>query len=159
MQLLQFAAPVILVPLADPIMGFIDTLCLGQMATALELAALAPCSLILNFSNYIFNSLSIATAVLVAERLKAGDPESAGRAVSAALACALGGGLAVAATVLRFGPSLLLATGADPALLGPALTYLRIRAVSIPAGTLSLVVGCSWVHDAPISQLCRAPSF
>ena len=41
-SILSFCLPVMLVPLADPIMSLIDTVCLGRMSDALQLAALGP---------------------------------------------------------------------------------------------------------------------
>lgn len=53
-QVLAFAAPVLLIPLADPAMSLIDSVCIGRMANSLQLAALGPTSLLFNFSNYIW---------------------------------------------------------------------------------------------------------
>lgn len=76
-------------------MSLIDTLCLGRMASVLELAALGPSSLLLTFCNYVLFGLSVGTVSLVAERLKAQDREGAAHALSASLFLgALGGGCA-----------------------------------------------------------------
>lgn len=67
------------------IMSLIDTVCLGRMATAVELAALGPASLLLTFASYIFFGLSIGTVSLVAERLKVDDTPGASHALSTSL--------------------------------------------------------------------------
>lgn len=225
-------------------MSLIDTICLGRMASALELAALGPASLLLTFrcvwrwllptcchqqaclavcpsgmacqlatahtpawspsttppcSNYILFALSVGTVSLIAERLKQQDTEGAGRTLSGSLfLAAMGGehhgaagspdaldacramlrhaaacwaalaghqpggtcscrswllrqpllspctqapclchptpaGLSMGLLFLQFGPQLLRLTGADPAVLVYAATYLRIRALALPA--------------------------
>ncbi|KAI7844559.1 hypothetical protein COHA_001917 [Chlorella ohadii] len=132
-EVLRFCLPVVLVPLADPIMSLIDTICLGRMASSLELAALGPASLLLTFSNYILFALSVGTVSLIAERLKQQDTEAAGRTLSGSLFLAAMGGLSMGLLFLQFGPQLLRLTGADPAVLAYAATYLHIRALALPA--------------------------
>lgn len=73
---------------------------------------------------------------LVADRMKSKDGRAASLALSCSAAIAVAGGVLVCAILQLWGPRLLLATGADAALLGPALTYLRIRAVAAPAAIL-----------------------
>jgi Na+-driven multidrug efflux pump len=136
-EIAAFAVPVLMVPLADPVMSLIDTVALGQMAGVMQLAALGPCSLILNFTLYTFTALSIATVSLTAERLRQGA--GAERTVSAALFVAAASGAAVTAVLLTFGGALLAATGCDPALLPAAGEYLRIRALAAPAAIVTQV--------------------
>ncbi|KAL4431117.1 hypothetical protein ABPG75_006373 [Micractinium tetrahymenae] len=135
-EILAFCLPVVLVPLADPIMSLIDTICLGRMADALQLAALGPASLLLTFSNYVLMSLSVGTVSLVAECLQRSDTAAAGTALSSSLALAAAGGALMGGTYLALGPQLLALTGADPAVLGHAAAYLRIRALALPAVVL-----------------------
>lgn len=58
-------------------------------------------------------------------------------------------GLAMGLTFLQFGPQLLQLTGADPAVLAHAVTYLRIRALALPAVLCVQVrvrcACCGWV--------------
>ena len=44
-----FAIPVLLVPIADPLMSLIDVIFLGQFSTSLNVAGLSPATLIFNF--------------------------------------------------------------------------------------------------------------
>lgn len=165
--IVAFALPVVLVPLADPIMSMIDTLVLGRQAgSTLQLAALGPCTLILNFCTFSFAALTIATVSVVSDRLKqhsisssidssmdCADPaadssassgaadvcEPAARALASALFLAACGGAMVCGVLTVFGRGLILATGADPVLLPAALAYLRIRALAAPAALMMQV--------------------
>lgn len=141
---------------AVQIMSLIDAICLGRMTSdTLQLAALGPCSLIFNFSGYVWNALAIATVTLVAERLKGGDSRAASASLSCSLALGAAGGVVVCALLLGAGPALLRATGAEPALLAPALTYLRIRALAAPAAILVQV----WKHQRCLPAMrARPPS-
>jgi hypothetical protein len=139
----KFSLPIMLLPLADPLMSLVDTVCLGKMAGTLELASLAPATLISSFCFYTFAApLSIATVAEVSAHLR-DAPERASAAVSAALALAVGGGAAVAALVLVFGPALLRATGCAAELLPAAGVYLRIRALAFVSSAAAPVVGQS----------------
>jgi O-antigen/teichoic acid export membrane protein len=49
--IIKFSLPVVLIPLADPLMSLIDSVCIGRMTGSVQqLAALGPCSLIFNFA-------------------------------------------------------------------------------------------------------------
>lgn len=52
-QITRFGLPALSIPLADPMMGMVDTLCIAQYSTTLALASLAPCTLIFNFITYV----------------------------------------------------------------------------------------------------------
>lgn len=123
-------------PFSCQIMSLIDTICLGRMADALQLAALGPASLLLTFSNYVLMSLSVGTVSLVAERLQRHDTAAAATALSSSLALAAAGGALLGCSYLALGPQLLALTGADPAVLGHAAAYLRVRALALPAVVL-----------------------
>lgn len=73
-------------------MSLIDTVCLGRMASAPELAALGPSSLLLTFASYILFGLSIGTVSLLSERLKARDEAGAARTLSTSLFLAAASG-------------------------------------------------------------------
>jgi hypothetical protein len=156
----KFSLPVMLLPLADPLMSLVDTVCLGKMAGTLELASLAPATLITSFCFYTFAApLSIATVAEVSAHLR-DAPERASTAVSAALALAAGGGAAVAAFVLVFGPVLLRATGCDAALLPAAGVYLRIRALAFVSSAAAPLVGLSKQKTSlnPTNQSTNPPT-
>lgn len=102
-----------------------------------QLAALAPCTLLFNFTFYSFSALSVATISLVAEYIN--RPDQAGDTLTAALISAAFGGLVVGLVMLYWGPTLLRATGCDPSLIPFSWQYLKIRAFAAPAAILTQV--------------------
>jgi Na+-driven multidrug efflux pump len=130
-----FCGPALLVPMADPLMGFTDVVCVGQFASTAELSALGPATLALSFATYAFQAVQVATLALVSERLRARDQPSAQRALSTALwvALALGSLLALPLVLSPNAASAVVgATGCDAALRPLAETYVRIRAAGLP---------------------------
>lgn len=136
-EIVFFSLPVLMVPLADPMMSLIDTIALGQLAGTLQLAALGPTTLIFNFAFYSFNALSIATVSLTAERIRQG--KGAETAVSTALFVGAIGGVLITAVIQGWGQHLLLLTGCDASLLNESWRYLRIRSLAAPAAILTQV--------------------
>lgn len=59
--MLTFMAPALAIPMADPLMSLVDTVCLGQFAGTAELAAIGPAVVVLAFTQYAFQALQIAT--------------------------------------------------------------------------------------------------
>lgn len=130
----------------------------------------------------VWAALTIATVTVVSERLKASSSSStttsgsevdepsrssssssksrgqqeicepAARALSAALALAVSGGLLVCTVLQAWGPHLILATGADPLLLPSALTYLRSPPVA--AGLLALIASAPRCLCCPVVVVC-----
>lgn len=60
-RLRTFIGPAFVIPLGDPLMSVVDTICIGQFAGTGELAAMAPALIIFAFAQYIFQALQIAT--------------------------------------------------------------------------------------------------
>lgn len=60
-QLLAFIGPAVVIPLGDPLMSLLDTVCIGQFAGSTQLAALGPSNLVFSFAQYVFQSLQVAT--------------------------------------------------------------------------------------------------
>lgn len=58
--IVMFAGPALSIPLGDPLMSLVDTVCVGQFASTLELAALGPNTLIFQFCTYVVASLATA---------------------------------------------------------------------------------------------------
>lgn len=75
----------------------------------------------------------MGTVSLVAERLQRRDLPAASVALASSLFLAAVGGAAMGAVYLVAGPALLRCTGADAAVLAYASSYLRIRALALPA--------------------------
>lgn len=135
----MFAGPALSIPLADPIMSLVDTVCIGQYTGTLELAALGPTMLIFNLFTYVFTAITITTVSLVADKLRTQDVDGAGDALSSALFVATTFGLIIQAVLLCCSEQMVMFTGAAPALLAPSVTYLKIRAWSAPAVLISMV--------------------
>lgn len=136
-EIISFALPVIIVPLADPIMSLVDTICLGQLAGALHVASISPASLIFNFSFYSMTALSIATVSLTSERLRTG--KNAGDIASTSLFAGTACGFIIFVILQCFGSSLLISTGCDPTLLEYSTQYLKIRSYAAPATIITMI--------------------
>jgi Na+-driven multidrug efflux pump len=143
--IVAFSLPVLLVPLADPIMSLVDTIFLGQFAGTVQLAALSPCTLIFNFTFYSFTALTIATVSIVAEHLRSQREDLAGKALSTSLVIGAIGGACITLVLTTYGSLLLSLTGCDPVLLPVAEKYLRIRAFAAPAAILTSVLQGSFL--------------
>ncbi|GMH41442.1 hypothetical protein BSKO_09352 [Bryopsis sp. KO-2023] len=138
-QILLFALPALAIPLADPLLSLVDTVCVAQCAGTVELASLGPNTAIFNFANYTFNSLGLATMTIVAERLKSEGPKEASKDFSTALLMSLVFGVLSMAVLLAFGGRIITSSGVDPAVGSFSLEYLNIRAFAQPAALAILV--------------------
>lgn len=117
---------------ADPLVSLVDTAFVGQLGRV-ELAALGINASVFSLAFVVFNFLAYGTTPRVGRAVGRGDRDEAGRVVMQALTLAVGVG-AVALLVLQlFAVPILRGMGADAALMGPALSYLRIRAFAGPA--------------------------
>ena len=117
---------------ADPLVSLIDTAFVGQLGRV-PLAALGVNASIFSMTFLIFNFLAYGTTPRVGRAVGQGDRAAAGRAVIQALTVAIGAG-AVALTLLQLSAvPILRVMGAGGELMGPALEYLRIRALAGPA--------------------------
>ena len=125
---------------AEPIAGLVDTAYLGRLgATALGGAGVAISAHYATAK--LFNDPLLRTSIsIVASGDGAGETERDG-AISAALVLALAVGLLQAAFFAIAAPSLISAMGVAPgsAMRPVALSYLRVRALGMPAATLWLV--------------------
>lgn len=144
-QIVLFAVPVLMVPIADPLMSLIDTIFLGQYSGSLHVAALSPCTLLFNFAFYSFTALTIATVSIVADFLRQSNEEEAGKILSTSLLIGSIGGCMVALILKLFGSSLLGMTGCDPVLLPLSELYLSIRAWAFPAAIVTSVLQGSFI--------------
>ena len=60
-RIVQLALPALSIPLADPIMSLVDSVCIGRYASTLDLAALGPNLVIFNFVSFSFSFLVTPT--------------------------------------------------------------------------------------------------
>lgn len=137
-RILALALPAIGALVADPILGLVDTAVAGRLG-AVPLAALGLGVAVVATVSWVFNFLVYGTTAAVARAVGAGDLEAAGRRVAHAAWVALGLGIVTAAVVLAGARPLLAALGVVDELVEPAIIYLNVRAVGIPALLLGFV--------------------
>jgi MATE family multidrug resistance protein len=128
----RLAIPALGALAADPLVSMVDTVFVGRLGVV-PLAALGVNTSIFAMTFVVFNFLAYGTTPLVARAVGRGDRAAAGDVVmQALLLAALVGGAATLLLELLAGPIVAL-MGAGGELRGPALSYLRIRALAGPA--------------------------
>ena len=132
-KILRFSLPALSIPLADPIMSLVDSVCVGQCASTLELAALGPNLVIFNFVTFSFSFLAIGTTLRVSSALADNDRAMATNTISTALLIAGLSGVLLVTFMLSFSQPTLAATGAVPEILSAAGGYLLVRIWACPA--------------------------
>lgn len=137
-RILALAVPATGALLADPLLGLVDTAVAGRLG-AVPLAALGVGVAVLATVSWVFNFLVYGTTAAVARAVGAGDQGTAGRRVAHAGWAALGLGVVVGAVIWLAAEPVLLAMGAVPEIISPAVTYIRIRAVGVAALLLTYV--------------------
>lgn len=78
--LFSFLGPALTIPLADPLMSLVDTVCIGRFADTAQLAGLGPAALVFAFVNYMWTSQGVTTTALVAKALNVGTVRHFSRA-------------------------------------------------------------------------------
>ena len=131
-QILALAIPALGALAADPLLSLVDTAFVGRLGPV-PLAALGIDVAIFGFAFALFNFLAYATTPLVARARGMGDIAGAGHVVSQAFTLAASIGAAVGVALIVAAPVLVSLFGPEPNVVGPALEYLRIRAVALPA--------------------------
>jgi len=146
-QVLALALPAIVALCAEPVLSIIDTGFVGRLPdAALSLGGLGVATTIFDFVFRCYNFLCVVTVPLVAQAVVArgrGDPDApdpaqiTGRVIGLAVFL----GLATWASLAWGAPLALQLAGAPPdsALGGIAASYLRIRAVALPASLVNTV--------------------
>lgn len=131
-EILGLAVPALGSLAIDPLLTLADTAFVARLGT-IELAALGVDAAIISFAFFAFNFLAFVTTPLVARALGRGDATEARGIVGTALALALVLGIPMTLTVLALAPHLVELMGAQPDVAGPAVGYLRIRALATTA--------------------------
>jgi len=138
--LLKLATPIIIAQLANTAMGFVDTVMAGRVSPQ-DLAAVALGNSIWVPVFLLMTGILLATTPKVAQRFGAGTHEEIGPLVRQALWLALAVGVG-AAVILWNAEIVLELMSVDPALIGPAMGYLRAVACGFPAVALYHVLRC-----------------
>lgn len=137
-EIVRIGLPALGALAADPLVSLVDTAFIGRLG-AVALASVAIASAIYVAVFAVFNFLEYAVTPLVAQSIGAGDRSEAGRITVAALAVSIVGGVCAAAGLIFFADPLLGAFGAGDEVIEGAGTYLRIRALGVPALLVILV--------------------
>lgn len=137
-RVLAFALPALGAVLADPLMSLIDTACVGQISS-IGLAALGPNTSVFGFAAMVFQFFTVATTAMVSRAHDKADTTKMGECVSDGLVLAAICGIAGTATLIGFGPNILHMLYTPPELMAPAMQYLTVRALALPALLVTLV--------------------
>ena len=137
-EIIRLGVPALGALAADPLVSLVDTAFVGRLgATALGSLALA--AAVFGVAFVLFNFLAYGTTPLVARAVARGDLGEAGRVSVAAALVGIGLGVAAAAVLIPTASVVLELMGASEDTLGGASTYLRIRALALPAVMLITV--------------------
>ncbi|WP_282876123.1 MATE family efflux transporter [Pseudomonas peli] len=139
-SLLKLATPIIIAQLANTAMGFVDTVMAGRVSPQ-DLAAVALGNSIWVPVFLLMTGILLATTPKVAQRFGAGAHTEIGPLMRQALWLALAVGIA-AAVILWNAEIVLSLMNVDPALIEPAMGYLRAVACGFPAVALYHVLRC-----------------
>lgn len=131
-RILAVAVPALGTLAADPLLSLVDTAFVGRLGTT-ELAALGVDSAIFGFAFVLFNFLAYATTPMVAGARGAGRFDEAGRIVQRAMVLAVLVGVSLTALLVIGARLLVTVMQAGPEVVDPAVSYLRIRALGLPA--------------------------
>lgn len=131
-EILRLAVPALGALAADPLVSLVDTAFVGRLGAA-ALGSLAVAAAVFGVAFALFNFLAYGTTPLVARRIGEGRSGDASRIASAAVLVGLVLGVLSAVVLIASAPSILRVMGASDETLGGATTYLRIRALALPA--------------------------
>ncbi len=139
------ALPALVVLAAEPLYVLVDTAVVGHLGSA-SLAALAVGAVVITTAAWFGNVIAYGTTGRAARRFGAGQrPAAVAEGVQASwLALALGVLILVLAQVFA-GPVAGALAGGDPAVAGPAATWLRIAALGVP-GLMLATAGNGWLR-------------
>jgi len=130
--ILRLAVPALGALAVDPLLTLADTAFVARLGVV-DLAALGVDTAIFGFAFFGFNFLAYVTTPLVARALGRGKDDEARRWVGDALLLAVGLGALMTLTLEVAAPALVDLMGASAEVAGPAVAYLRIRALATPA--------------------------
>ena len=131
-RILALAWPALGALAADPLLSLVDTAFVGRLGTE-SLAALGIDTALFAFAFAIFNFLAYATTPMVAQARGRGELAESGRVVVRGLVLALGIGVGAGGLLAVFARPLVQAMQAGSEVVEPAVAYLTVRAVAVPA--------------------------
>lgn len=131
-EIFALAFPALGALISDPLLSLVDTAFVGRLG-ALQLAALGINTALFGLAVYIFNFLAYGTTPMVANAYGKGDRALAGRISLQALSLSLLIGLLALVFIQALAPVLITIMGAKDDVFAPTMSYLRIRALAVPA--------------------------
>eukprot|EP01023_Acetabularia_acetabulum_P051684 TRINITY_DN57212_c0_g1_i1.p2 TRINITY_DN57212_c0_g1~~TRINITY_DN57212_c0_g1_i1.p2 ORF type:complete len:207 (+),score=5.70 TRINITY_DN57212_c0_g1_i1:84-704(+) len=134
-QILSFYGPALCIPLSDPLMSLLDTVCIGQFPGTLELASLGPSSMIFAFVNNTYYMMGSYITAAVAKYLSQNDTQQAQDTSTLVVWAGIVIGIVLTALLYVLLPQLLALTKANPEILDKAQIYSSIRLLAQPAIT------------------------
>lgn len=138
-EIVRLAFPALLTTLLDPIMGMIDAAIVGRLGTA-QLAAVGACTVMYNFSNFIFNFLLYTTTPRIAAAASCNDSDQVSKIASQGLWVAITIGCVTASTLFVGCPILFSMIGTSADVMEHAVPFLRVRCLASPAIMMSYVM-------------------
>ncbi|CAG9462770.1 unnamed protein product [Pedinophyceae sp. YPF-701] len=138
-QMLAVAPLCLCGPIIEPAMALIESLILGQFAPAADLASVAPCTGILSFFTYGFQSIQVTALARLGVDLANGDMDAAQTTFSTVVAAALACGAVIALGLNVAGKQVLSGMISSPEVVTLAMTYLGTRALAQPATLANMV--------------------
>ena len=128
----RLAIPALGALAAEPLVSLVDTAFVGRLGAA-PLAALGIDAAILGFAFFVFTFLAYATTPLIAAAVAGGDTERASSLAGQAMILGVGFGVVGAALLIGTAGSLVEFMGAGGEVVDPAISYLQVRAIGLPA--------------------------
>lgn len=128
----RLAVPALGTLAIEPLVSIVDTAFVGRLGTN-AVASLAVAAAVLSVAFFLFNFLAHGVGPLVAQDIGGGRHDEARALAGNGLALALIGGVVALAVVEIGAPQLVRAAGGVASIEEAAVTYLRIRALAIPA--------------------------
>ncbi len=139
-DVVAIALPIMISNATVPLIGFADTVVIGQLGHAHLIGAVAIGATIFNFLYWAFGFLRMGTTGLTAQALGAGDKGEVAANLYRALIIAVAGGVAMilAQTLIAFAAFRIM--GASEAVEDAAHTYFAIRIWAAPAGLINFAL-------------------
>ena len=139
-DVLKIALPITLSNATVPLIGFVDTVVIGQLGQPHLMGGVAVGALVFTMLYWAFGFLRMGTTGLTAQALGAGDNrEIAGHLLRALMVAGIGGVL----VILLQGPirvSALWVTGGSPDVVAAATLYFDVRIWAAPAGLVNFAL-------------------
>ncbi|CAG9461297.1 unnamed protein product [Pedinophyceae sp. YPF-701] len=157
-RMLWYTPSVMAGPMIDPLVAMTESQLLGLHASSAELAALVPNGLIFTFLLYAFQGLQMTTLAHTSRHHRRSELADADAVLSTALAVALAAGTVFTLLLLLIGPGLvtLILSSASEAVVAPAIAYLRVKALALPAifGNMVFIAGLIGQGRVPQVVIC-----